>query len=599
MHRLSHLARYEEEETTLPLKEIVKRLMPLVKPHAKYFSAAIAGTMGRMALNLAFPMLMGYLVDSALGGDFDELLWFSVIFFGCAVAYWFINYTRIYLTSLAGQRFIRDLRDKLFRKLLKVKIAFLRRGEVGRLVSKVMNDVDVIGDTFTSGLIDMFADIAAMSGAFVIMVFISPQLTLAILPLIPAIFLINYYLAVRARETFRKARKAIAKVTAKVEQEISGAAVVKTYVQRRKIEEREFEKVSREYVSTNVEATKVVSSVNPSMSVIRAIGVAIILHIGGNLIQVGEITVGTMVTFYGYLDLFFRPLQTLAIFFNSIQSALAAAERVTELLKVDEEESGVLRKPINGLVEFKEVYFGYEEELPVIKGVSLKVKPGEMVAIVGPTGGGKSTLAKLLLRFYDPWSGRILLDGIDVDRYDLSFLRKVIAYVPQDPAVISGRVYDNLVAGRPDMGKEEVDRLLKELSVDGLFDALPGGLEAEIVEEGRNLSKGQRQVISLVRALISNPRVLVLDEATSNVDVVTELKIYKGLKKLIKKRNISTIVIAHRLIAITDANRIYVIDDGKVVEEGTHEELLAKGGLYAKLWRAQSPEVILSLSESN
>ncbi len=595
MHRLSHLARYEEEETALPLKEIVKRLMPLVKPHAKYFLAAIAGTMGRMALNLAFPMLMGYLVDSALGGDFDELLWFSVIFFGCAVAYWFINYTRIYLISLVGQRFIRDLRDKLFRKLLKVKIAFLRRGEVGRLVSRVMNDVDVIGNTFTSGLIDMFADMAAMSGAFVIMVFISPQLTLAILPLIPAIFLINYYLAVRARETFRKARKAIAKVTAKVEQEISGAAVVKTYVQRRKIEEREFEKVSKEYVSTNVEAIKVVSSVNPLMSVIRAIGVAIILYVGGNLIQVGEITVGTMVTFYGYLDLFFRPLQTLAIFFNSIQSALAAAERVTELLKVDEEKSGVLRKPINGLVEFKEVYFGYEEELPVIKGVSLKVKPGEMVAIVGPTGGGKSTLAKLLLRFYDPWSGRILLDGVDVDRYDLSYLRKVIAYVPQDPAVISGRVYDNLVAGRPDMGKEEVDRLLKELSVDKLFDALPGGLEAEIVEEGKNLSKGQRQVISLVRALISNPRVLVLDEATSNVDVTTELKIYKGLKKLIKKRNISTIVIAHRLIAITDANRIYVIDSGKVVEEGTHEELLAKGGLYAKLWRAQSPEVVLSL----
>lgn len=596
MHRLSHLARYEEEEATLPLKEIVKRLMPLVKPHAKYFSAAIAGTMGRMALNLAFPMLMGYLVDSALAGKFDELLWFSIIFFGCAVAYWFINYTRIYLISLAGQRFIRDLRDKLFRKLLKVKIAFLRGGEVGRLVSRVMNDVDVIGDTFTSGLIDMFADIAAMSGAFVIMVFISPQLTLAILPLIPAIFLINYYLAVRARETFRKARKAIAKVTAKVEQEISGAAVVKTYVQRRKIEEREFEKVSREYVSTNVEAIKVVSSVNPLMSVIIAIGVAIILYVGGNLIQVGEITVGTMVTFYGYLDLFFRPLQTLAIFFNSIQSALAAAERVTELLKVGEEKSGVLQKPINGLVEFKDVYFGYEEELPVIKGVSLKVKPGEMVAIVGPTGGGKSTLAKLLLRFYDPWSGRILLDGVDVDRYNLSYLRKVIAYVPQDPAVISGRVYDNLVAGRPDIGKEEVDRLLKELSVDKLFDALPGGLEAEIVEEGRNLSKGQRQVISLVRALISNPRVLVLDEATSNVDVVTELKIYKGLKKLIKKRNISTIVIAHRLIAITDANRIYVIDDGKVVEEGTHEELLAKGGLYAKLWRAQSPEVVLSLS---
>jgi len=589
--RLAALGKCEEGLPSLSFREILRRVAPLIRPYAKYVYAAAAATVLRLLLNLAIPVLMGLLIDSAMGGSFGELTSLSLVFLGCAAAYWWVGYARAYFMIVAGQSLVRDLRAALLDKLLRVRIEVLSKEEVGRLVSRVMSDVDVIGDAFTGGLIDAVADAITMVGALAVMVTISSRLTLVVLPLLPAVLLINYHLAAKARKTFRMARKAVAKVTAKVEQEVSGAAVVKTYVRRRDINEREFEEVSRESVSLNVEAAKVVSSVDPLMSVMRALGIAAILYVGGVLVLGGEMTVGTIVAFYGYLSMFFRPLQTLAMFFNSIQSALAAAERVTELLKAEEEEGGALRSPVKGYVELRNVHFGYERNLPVIKGVSLEVKPGELVAIVGPTGSGKSTLAKLLLRFYDPWSGEILLDGRRVDEYDLSYLRRVIAYVPQEPAVISGKVYDNLVAGRPSVRREEVRLLLRRLSVDRLLESLPQGLETEVFEEGKNLSKGQRQVISLVRALVSNPRVLVLDEATSNVDILTELEIYRGLKRLAKERNMAVLVIAHRLAAVTDAHRIYVIDGGKVVEKGAHEELLRRGGLYAKLWRAQSQGV--------
>ena len=585
--RFRSLGRLEEERAATPAGEIIKRVLPLFKPYKKYIVVVVVATFLRMVLNLVFPLLTGYLIDAAYNGAFDKLMMYSLYFLGGAAAYWVIGYVRVYFMSLTGQSFVRDLRNRLFRVLLRTKIAVLRREETGRTVSKVMNDVDVIGDTFTSGLIDTIADIVTMSGAFVIMATIDLKLTAAILPLIPLIFAINYYLAIRARKTFRQARNAIAKVTAKVEQEVSGAAVVKTFIQRRKRDEREFKQVSKEYVEMNVQATKIVSSVNPIMSVIRAVGVAIILYFGGLLILSGEISVGVLIAFYGYLDMFFRPLQTLALFFNTIQSALAAAERVTDLLKAEQETGGKLVKPVTGHVKYEDVHFGYKEGIEIIKGVSLTAAPGEMIAIVGPTCSGKSTLARLLLRFYEPWSGKILLDDIPVEEYDLEYLRKVVAYVPQEPAVISGTVLDNIVAGS---GKDRrtVEEVLEKLGVKGLFEALPNGLMTEVVGEGKNLSRGQKQVISLVRAIVSSPRVLVLDEATSNVDVLTELKIYEGLRELMRERGMTVIVIAHRLAAMTGADKIYVLSHGRVVEQGRHDDLLRRKGLYAKLWETQA-----------
>jgi len=592
--RFARLGEYEEEKTTLPTSEILRRLAPLLSPYKRLMALLLVVTGLRLALSLAIPLVMGWLVDAALLKDTSSLLTYTLAFLAAICGYWAVGYARVYYISLLGQSFVRDLREKLVNALLRAKLARLRKEEVGWLLSRVMNDVDTIGGTFTSGLIDTAADLVTLVGAFVVMASLSPLLTLTLLPLIPVIFVLNYRFATRARRVFRKARKAIARVTSKVEQEVSGAVVVRSFYSRRRRDEAEFRRISAEYAETSVEGTKVIASVGPVMTVIGAVGIAIILYIGGLLVEAGAITIGVIVAFYGYLRMFFRPLETLAVFFNSVQSALAAAERVTTLLGIEKEDRGRgYRGEVLGVVEYNSVRFGYKENQPVVLDVSLRAEPGKITAIVGPTGSGKSTLAKLLMRFYEPWKGSITLDGRDVKDYDLGFLRRVVAYAPQEPMIFSGTVMDNLRITRPEINEEEVERLARELGVLEILRAIPGGLEGVVLEEGKNLSRGQRQIISLLRAILSKPRVLVLDEATSSVDVETELKIYEGIREVVERENITLIVIAHRLMAVKIADKIYVMDKGQIVEEGGHEDLLSLGGLYSKLWKIQTTGGVL------
>ncbi|MGC9108059.1 MAG: ABC transporter ATP-binding protein [Infirmifilum sp.] len=526
--------------------------------------------------------------------NFNGILVFSAAYLAAALVFWASGVARVYATAIAGQRFVRDLRERLMRSILGSKVVKLRGELTGKIVSRVMNDVDVISDMFTQGLVEFIVDLLTMIGAFFIMFTLSTELSLVILPLVVSVFLVSFYFARRARAAFTRARRMIAEVSARVEQDASGAAVVKTFIHRRGSRESEFEQVSRAYMESNVEATRVVSAVNPTLSAIRVAGVALILYYGGMLIASGRLTPGILVAFFGYLNMFFMPLQLLAMFINSFQSVLVSTERVTSLLNMEQEVSGSLVKPVEGHVEVKGVTFSYEEGLPVLKGVSIEAHPGEMVAVVGPTGSGKTTLAKLLLRFYEPESGSILLDGTPVEEYDLKYLRSVVAYVPQEPSAISGKVIDNITASRK-APRAEVEELIGRLGVKSIIESIPGGLDGEIVEEGKNLSKGQRQLLSLLRAIVSKPRVLVLDEATSNLDVVTELNILQELQRMIREEKATLIVIAHRLAAIRNADRIYVLRDGKVVEQGRHEELLRLRGTYYRLWIAQVSDLAETL----
>jgi len=586
------LAELEEgEKIDISQREVFKALLGFIKPYKFRVLLLAAAIFSGIFVNLAIPLVTKFLIDSILRADISMLIIYSVIFLGVVSVNLMLSFSQSYLNSWIGQTLIHDIRDKMYWHLLRIKQRYFSGQDTGRLVSRLTNDVDTIGNAFTSGLIDTLANVFQLFGAIFIMFKLSIELSLIVLLLIPLILLSSWIFAKRARKAFRESRKKIAEVTSKIEQNVSGAKVVQAFSYRKKINIESFSRINRENLEINVQATKVVSSIGPTMSVIRALGIALILWYGGMLVSQGKLTIGTLVAFYGYVDMFFRPILMITMFYNTLQSTLAAAERVVDFLRWEKEEDygSIDKMPEKGEIEYKNVVFGYDERIPVIKGVSFRVRPGERVAIVGPTGSGKTTLVNLLLRFYDPWEGQILIDGMDVREYKLDALRKSIAFVSQEPILFDGTVYENMTLANSSISKEEVIRMLEYLGLKEIIDKLPEGLDTKILEGGKNISMGQRQVISYIRALIVNPKILVLDEATSSLDLYTEEKLQKALEKISKGKTM--IIIAHRLQTIINSDRIIVIHNGRIVEEGTHDELLEMKGLYARLYESQFAKI--------
>jgi len=582
--------RLDEEKAArkYPDRVLLAKLVKLAASYRLYFAVLAATVFSRVALSMFNPYVTKFLIDSAVSGNLPALAFWSGVFLILIAAGLVVGFAGDYSSSYLANRVMYDLRSRMYQHLYRVHLSAVAEEPVGRIVSRITNDVDTIGFVAATGLINTLADVLTIGGAMLMMWSLSPQLSLVAYAMLPLIVVANLVVLRRARRAYRETRRKIAEVTSRISQDVAGAAVVQAFSFRRQRNVEEFRRINEENLRANVQAEAASSSMNVAMAAIEALGTVLILVYGGNLVMRGLATVGTLVAFYGYLASFFRPLRMLVMFLTTLQSTMAAAERVFIFLeewKPEPDEGDVSEPPQLGEVEFRDVVFGYKEGQPVLKGVSFKVKPGEFAAIVGPTGAGKTTIVSLLLRFYEPWSGQILIDGVDVRRYKLSALRSAVLMIPQEPLLVSGTVLENILLANPEATREEVEAAIKALGLWDLVESLPQGLDTPVLEGGKNLSVGQRQLVSLLRVFVANPRILVLDEATSSIDPRTEARLQAALEKLIEGR--TAVVIAHRLQTIVRADHIIVIEDGRVVEEGRHEELLAKGGVYAKLYGIQ------------
>ncbi|MEM3615877.1 MAG: ABC transporter ATP-binding protein [Candidatus Methanomethylicia archaeon] len=575
-----------DRERKYPDRILISKLIKLSLKYKLYFSLMAISIFVRIIFSIASPFIIKYLVDSAVSRDLITLTYWSIIYLSLTLMNLTTNAIGDYSSSYLTSKVMYDLRCEMYKHLHKVKLDRISEETVGKIVSRIMNDVDTIGNIATTGLLNMIADIITIIGAIVMMWNLSPQLSLVIYILIPMIIGINYIIIRRARRAYRETRKKIAEVTSRISQDVSGAQVIQAFSFRRQRNIQEFRRISEENLRANVQAEAVSSTMSPAMAIIEAIGVVALLIYGGNLAVAGIVSIGTLVAFYNYFSSFFRPMRMLVMFLTMIQSTLAATERVFTFLEwekeVDRGEIGA--PPKRGEIEFRNIVFGYKDT-PVLKDLSFKVDQGEFVAIVGPTGAGKTTIINLLLRFYEPWSGEILIDDININRYKLDTLRSSIIMIPQEPLLISGTVLDNILLANPNVTRKDVENAIKMLGLEEIVTSLPKGLDTPVLEGGKNLSVGQRQTVSFLRVFIAKPSIIILDEATSSIDPYTEAKLQEALEKLVKGK--TTIVIAHRLQTITRANKIIVVEDGRIVEEGTHEELLKEGGLYSKLYGIQ------------
>ncbi len=587
MRAKAHMGLEEQRKRKLSDKELLMWFFKLIKPYIPYLILILILSLIRLLTSLLYPYLTKYIIDSIVNGNVDSLMFFLTLFMGVISVMCVAGFSRIYAIAYVANKLLYDLRYRMFVHLYRLKLDYFSKEETGSIVSRIINDVNTIGSSIASGIIDLVIDLISLGGAIFLMYSLSPDLTIVLLSLIPFILISTYVFARRARKAYSKTRRKIAEITGKITQDIEGAKVIQAFPQRKQFNLEEFKRIARETFEAYIEAAKSAFFIAPTLGIISAIAYSIIIWYGGLLVYWGRTTIGTLIAFLNYISGFFRPLSTLATFYGTIQSALAAGERIYEFLheEVETFNEGIELENVKGEVVFENVTFGYEKDTPVLKNVNIRVKPGEIIAIVGPTGAGKTTLINLLMRFYEPWSGRILLDGIDIRKIKLESLRRNIGLVLQEPILFSGTVMDNIKIANPKASEEDIIRIVRELGIDDFIKKLPNGYNTKILEEGKNLSMGQRQLIALARALLANPRILVLDEAVSSVDPYTELKIQTAISRIVKGR--TCIIIAHRFSTIKIANRIVVIKDGRVVEEGTHRELIERKGVYAKLYSIQ------------
>ncbi len=496
-----------------------------------------------------------------------------------------LNFGQVYTLQMVSQRGMADLRQDIFKKFLRSPVDFFASNPVGRLVTRATNDVESINEFFSSVLVYLLKDALLIVGILIIMIRMNIKLTGAMLAIVPLLALSTFLFRRYAREAYREVRKYLAQVNATLQESISGISVIQTFVQEARMTEN-FRRINHDLYKAFMKQLYVFGTFRPLMDLSDAIAVAIILWYGGGEIIRGALSFGALVAFLSYIEMLFAPIRDLSEKYNIMQSAFAAGERIFKIMDGPEEPKGGDARPaeVRGHVRFENVWFAYEDEDWVLRDITFEVTPGQTVAIVGPTGAGKTTIIKLLLRFHDPQKGRILLDDVDIRNIPLRELRAKMALVQQDIFVFSGTIEGNIRL-KSDIPLDKVIESAKAVDADRFIDHLEGGYSAPLGERGATLSQGQRQLLAFARALAFDPKILLLDEATANIDQETEDIIQRSLAKLLSGR--TAFVVAHRLSTIREADKILVIQKGKLVEEGNHHELILKKGFYYYLYSLQ------------
>src|SRR4051794_25423745 len=500
-------------------------------------------------------------------------------------------YAQGYVLQLMGQYIIKDMREQIFGHLQRLPLAFYDRNPIGRLVTRVTTDVDALNEMFTAGLVSIFGDLMLLSGIVVVLFWLDWRLALVAFSIVPLLFTLTSWFRIRVRQSFRDVRVKIARINAFLQEHITGMPVVQLFNGEARAA-AEFDRVNAEHRDVNVQSIFYYAVFFPGVELISSVGVGLLIWIGGGRVISGAVSVGALIVLLQYAQRFYQPLSDLSEKYNILQAAMASSERIFSLLDTpvtiaspEGAYSPELAAKAHGDIELDDVWFSYKEGEPVLKGISFRVRPGETLAVVGHTGAGKSTLANLLLRFYDIESGAVRVDGVDVRQWDLTRLRRSVAMVLQDVFLFSGSVAANIRLGEEAIDDERVRWAAGEVHALPFVERLEGGFDAVVKERGAGLSVGQKQLIAFARALAFDPSILILDEATSSIDTETEQLIQRALERLLEGR--TSIVIAHRLSTIQKADRILVLHKGEVREYGTHQELLAMRGIYYRLYLLQ------------
>ena len=572
---------------------VVRRMLAYLKPHKWRMVAALLLTLVQSGLTLLTPYLIKVAIDQQITQrDLAGLVRIAILLAITFILLFVVTSLQSYTLAWIGQRVLATLREDLFRHLQRLPLGYHDRRIVGVTVSRVINDVAEINELLSQGIITLLGDSIVLVGIIIIMLGMSPKLALLTFIVLPLMVLATWLFSRQARRAFRETRSSVAAVVGDLAEDINGMRAIQAFTREKTSQDR-FEQVNRENRNAYINAMNLSFIFLPAIEMLGMLATVIVLWFGGRFVMGAEVTLGIMVAFLAYVSRFFQPIQELSRIYTTFQSAMAGGEQVVNLLdtpvEIDDAPGAVPLPPVKGEIKLTNVSFKYRAELPdVLRRVNLHIPAGTTAALVGPTGAGKTTIANLIARFYEVSEGSITIDGYDIREITTASLHQQVRVIGQDPFLFSRTIAENIKYGKPGASDDEMILAAQQANANGFIERLPDGYQTRVLEGGVNLSQGQRQLISIARALLTDPRILILDEATANIDSVTEALLQDAIARLLKNR--TAVVIAHRLSTVRNADRVHVIDDGRIVEQGTHAELLQRKGLYAQLYERQFME---------